>query len=282
MTCKPCRGYVRVEQSGGKRVPVVLRALSIAALVVTAASAAHGQGADALELMKRCDKAEEAADLKACIGSYREKYLELKAEYTAHMGLVSGCLERKTVREVSACVTDGYLAALSPKGSPPVTPPQAPAVSAPVRPERLKREWLVKQETSRMDGSPTVFMTIIAEEPITTGYGSKTYPSMHVRCRESVTSLFIASDWFLGSYPVPVMYRIDQERPVQLSWNASSDSKAAGLWTGAVAIPFLKSLFGKETLLVRITPYNDAPREMAFPMADLAKAIEPLRKACGW
>ena len=263
-------------------MPVVIRAGLIVLGAMLMTSIALGQTPEVSEVEKRCSKAEETAELKECLKTYQDINRKLEEEYSSYINMVTECLAKKTSREVSSCVTDGVLAALSPKDSPPATKPAAAASEPPARPAPSKPEWLVKQETSRMDGSPSVFMTMLAEEPIATGYGSRTFPSMHIRCMERVTSLFIAADWFLGSRPAPIMFRIDQEKPVQQSWIASTDSKAVGLWNGAVAIPFLKSLMGKEALLVRVTPYNESPKETAFPLSDLAKAIEPLRKACGW
>ena len=132
-----------------------------------------------------------------------------------------------------------------------------------------------------MDGSPSVFLTLLADEPVASRYGATSHPSLHVRCRERTTSLFIAGNWYLGT-DVPMMIRLDQDKPVAQTWRPSTDSKATGLWNGGQAIPFIKSLLGHETLLVRVTPFQDAPVEVAFSVGGLAKVIEPLRKACQW
>lgn len=258
-----------------------MKVVSVWGILVLAAIAtsATAQPVDVKEIEKRCATAEEAGELKACIASYGEIYRKLEAEHETFIDLVTGCLDRKTAREVRACIVDGGTAT-SVMPAPKTEPvPKAP----PVAPQSAKNEWRVEEETSRMDGSPSVFMSMLAEEPILNNFGGKTTVSLHIRCKERVTNLFVAADWFLGTArAVPVMLRIDQEKPFQQSWEPSTNGKAAGLWNGASAIPFLKSLFGKETLLIRLAPYSESSKEMAFPIGDLAKAIEPLRKACGW
>lgn len=79
-----------------------------------------------------------------------------------------------------------------------------------------------------------------------------------------------------------VDYRIDDNPADYRSMEESSDNKALGLWSGGRSIPFIKSLFGGETIFMRASPFNESPVEMTFNISGLEEAIEPLREACGW
>jgi len=153
-----------------------------------------------------------------------------------------------------------------------------PAAS-PVAPP--KPTWITTQSESKMDGTPTIFTRIFSDDAIIDSYGRRARPTLWLRCMENVTALLISTEWFLEENTA-ITYRIDRERAVSTVWKASTDNKALGLWAGGSAIPFIKSLLGREILLVRVTPYREAPREFSFSLAGLDKEIEPLRKACKW
>lgn len=255
--------------------------MMIAALAHTAVA---GETVDKT-VEERCAKAEEAADLKDCLKSYRSHLQKVEGDYEQYIDLVNACLEMKTAREVRFCVAGGARppTASTPSAPPPPAPSAAaerPPTSEPPKP--IKPEWTLREEASRMDGSPSVFLHLLADEPVATRYGTLTRPSLHLRCHERTTTLYVAGKWYLGSQPVQVMIRFDQDKPIQQSWQVSSDNEAAGLWAGSVSIPFVKAMLTKETMLLRLAPYNDSAREMAFTIAGLSKVIEPLRKACGW
>lgn len=246
--------------------------VTLAAAVLWAGPAPAQQPTMTLEALKaQCPKTEDVGELKTCVKDLLALQRMSDAAQQTYMNLVEECLEQKTLDGTQDCIRK--LTGSVGVAAPSLAPPPVPVVAKPA--------WRVSEEVSRMDGSATVFMSLIADEPVATTYGTMTRPSLHIRCRERSTNLFIAGDWFLGQQ-VPVMFRLDKDKPVEQSWQPSTDNKAAGLWSGGAAIPFIKAMLGRETLLVRITPFRDGAREMAFSIGDLAKAIEPLRKACGW
>ena len=77
-------------------------------------------------------------------------------------------------------------------------------------------------------------------------------------------------------------YRIDKLPAEAHRWSISTDFEATGLWNGASAIPFIRSLFGHETLLVRVTPYGASPATAVFDIEGLQAAAAPLMQACHW
>lgn len=270
----------------------MLRKLGVlAVLTLLSAQASAQQDYEKTEaLIERCGKATETDELKGCVGKLIE-HLELHEEgQQTWLTLMGRCAAEKTLVAMRTCILTMTSPPIPSDQARPSDPPStaaagtpAPALVMPPVPPAPppKPEWVVREEASRMDGSPTVFMSLLSDEPVRNSYGGSSRPMMVVRCREKTTSVFFNSDWFLGS-DTQVMYRLDQDRPVTQVWNASTDNKAAGLWNGGLAIPFLKSLMGKQALLVRVTPYREVAVESSYNIAGLEKVIAPLRKACGW
>lgn len=76
--------------------------------------------------------------------------------------------------------------------------------------------------------------------------------------------------------------RLDKEDAKSRDFTESNDNEALGLWHGGVAIPFVKELFGHDTLLVRATPYSESAVTMEFDISGTEVAATPLREACNW
>lgn len=71
-------------------------------------------------------------------------------------------------------------------------------------------------------------------------------------------------------------------QPRAVDADASTDNKALGLWSGGKAIPVVKQMLGKSTMITRMTPFSESPFTATFNISGLNRAIEPLRKACNW
>lgn len=146
-------------------------------------------------------------------------------------------------------------------------------------------KWSVSENVSPMDDSKTVTLHLESSEPIQNRYRGITTADLYIRCQEKTTSLFfVYGDNFLSSIQGygQVTYRIDAKPSSTKNMTESTDNKALGLWTGGSSIPFVKSMFGGENLVVRITPFNESPVTAQFQISGLEDAIKPLRAACGW
>ena len=147
--------------------------------------------------------------------------------------------------------------------------------------KKALRTWEVRRDTSRMDSSTRVFLALESDDEVEIGYGRRERPILWLRCIENTTAAIINADWYLDA-SISVQFRVGDEKPVAQTWTPSTDRKAAGLWDGARAIPFIKSLLGKKALLVRLSTYNQGAKEMAFNIEGLDRVIDPLRTACKW
>lgn len=106
-----------------------------------------------------------------------------------------------------------------------------------------------------------------------------------IACRENTTSLYISfADHFMSSLQGRgiVTYRIDKAPAEKRRFLESNDNSVLGLWNGGSSIPFIKQLLGRNTLLVRATPFSDSSVTAEFPISGLEEVIEPLREACHW
>lgn len=250
-----------------------MRAIATAVLALGLACPAFGQEKPETEadvpVIKQCMAATAADELQWCARRLA-KLVELGENLRrAERKLVRTCVEEETLQEIKQCLA---------------------SLARPETPQEVKhndelaaavRTWDIIKETSRMDSSTLVILSLESEDEITLGNGKRARPTLALRCRENVTALYVHSDWYLAEN-VSVQWRIEQEKPIAQTWISSTNKKAAGVWDGGRSIPLIKGMLGKKTFLVRVSTYNDGPREMSFNVEGLDKVIEPLRTACKW
>lgn len=145
--------------------------------------------------------------------------------------------------------------------------------------------WTVRQDVSPIDDSTAVFMTVLSSERIPTRLGREDYATLSLRCQENTTSLILG---FAGNHMTShqqygnVTLRLDGETAQTKRMNESTNRRSLGLWSGGSSIPYIRSMFGHDTLTVRATPYSESPITVQFPITGLEDAIQPLREACNW
>lgn len=162
---------------------------------------------------------------------------------------------------------------------------EQPAVDAEASTAPVSK-WSSRQEKSVMTDQTSHFLTVRSTDYVQCSqFGNSAPLTLWARCMEDTTALIISGDCHLASgfdgYG-EVMMRTDDDKAVTRSFEASTDNSALGLWTGGRAIPVLESMFGKERLVVRLTPFSMSPIEATFDIAGLEEAIKPLREECGW
>lgn len=158
--------------------------------------------------------------------------------------------------------------------------PTAETFSAP------KGKWAIRKETSKLTDQPTVIMSVDSDEVINCGWNRGDRVSLVLRCMENKTVLYFNTGCHMasGSYTSygDINYRIDSDKAQKVSGDASTDNRALGLWSGGRSIPVIKQMFGKSTLVARMTPYSESPFTATFNIAGLDESIAPLREACNW
>lgn len=148
-------------------------------------------------------------------------------------------------------------------------------------------EWIVNVKASEMTDQKTVTMALYSEEPVTcSSYETPDKPVLIIRCLENTTSIYIATDCHLTSSSYnnsgDVTYRLDDTPSKTRGFFESNGNDSLGLWTGGRAIPFIKGMFGHNSMLTRFVPYSENAVTPRFNISGLEEAIEPLREACHW
>ena len=154
---------------------------------------------------------------------------------------------------------------------------------APQRPEIISK-WVVRSSTSEIDDTTNVYISLESNEPIVGRYGKSGPMTIFIQCRENTTMLYVHfNGHFMSDYRNgTITYRLD-DRPAQnKAMQESNDNSALGLWKGGSSIPFIKQLFGHDTLLIRATPHSESSITGKFSIGGLKEKIEPLRKSCNW
>jgi type VI secretion system protein VasI len=143
----------------------------------------------------------------------------------------------------------------------------------------------VDAKTSDFQDTMDVFMSVMSEDPVSCGFLGSKKIRLYARCVENTTALIISTHCHVASgfsgYGT-VEYRIDDNPASKRGFDESTNNRSLGLWNGGSSIPFLKSLFGAQELLVRFTPFNESPVTAKFNISGLEDAIAPLRESCHW
>lgn len=147
----------------------------------------------------------------------------------------------------------------------------------------LRESWIRKPENATSGGTKNEVLQSRSLWKYETPF-KREFISLTISCREGTTRLWFdfgglfMSDLDNGT----IDYRIDKQRPASLHFRESSDNEALGLWADRRSIPFIKSMFGAEKLLMRATPYRENVVTGQFDIAGLKETIKPVREACNW
>ncbi|WP_071674888.1 type VI secretion system-associated protein TagO [Nioella nitratireducens] len=155
-------------------------------------------------------------------------------------------------------------------------PPAAPPVET---------AWETRIERSDMTDDTNVYLTVQSNEPVHCGWGAGGHPTLYLRCRENTTAVIFSTGCHMasgfGGYG-QVTYRLDRNDPRERGFTESTNNRSLGLWRGGQAIPFIRDMFGHDTLRARMTPFSENAIEMTFDISGVEEAVTPLREACNW
>jgi type VI secretion system protein VasI len=139
----------------------------------------------------------------------------------------------------------------------------------------------VVEELSPIDDSLNVQLSVDSTQPIDGDERARLW----IACIEGDTVVWVS---FGGKHMADfdswgtVTYRIDKARAFSTRMASSTDGRSLVFADPDTAIAFARGLFGANTLVVRATPFHELETTVGFPIAGLAEAIKPLRKACNW
>lgn len=142
-----------------------------------------------------------------------------------------------------------------------------------------KGKWRIREDTSAIDDSVNVYLSLAANETVKSGYNS-VIPELHIRCAENKTNVFVTWGLYLGLDETKMLTRFDKEKATTTTWSISTNNKSVFVRSGD--INYAKTLMKHEKLLLQITPYNENPVVATLDIGGLEEAIKPLRGACQW
>ena len=150
-----------------------------------------------------------------------------------------------------------------------------------------ENSWIIRIETSAMTDEKNVFMYAESKEDINCStYKTPQPATLTVRCMENTTAVIYNAACHLTSSRYSsygdITYRLDDSSANTTGFEASTNNRALGLWSGRKAIPFVKAMFGRNQMLMRVTPYSESAHTATFDISGLEDAIAPLREACHW
>ena len=161
---------------------------------------------------------------------------------------------------------------------PPPEPVSSIAEEPSPSPELAPNFWHVTESVDPIDD--TVTITAMLKENGERPWGSG--PFLFVRCLKNKTEAFISWKGYLGiANTVSVAVRWDDETATAQRWS-SSTSKTATF--APQPLGFVGSLMEHKRLVVRTTPYNDAPSTLVFDLTNESKryALWRIAEACNW
>lgn len=146
--------------------------------------------------------------------------------------------------------------------------------------------WNVKSSKSEFKDTTDVVMTVVSDNALgCSRYGEADSAVLIIRCSENTTAMYLATGCHLasghGGYG-KVEYRFDEKPAGSRNFDASTDNRALGLWSGKRSIGLVKQMFGADKALFRFTPFSESSVTARFTITGLEEAIKPLRKECGW
>ena len=138
--------------------------------------------------------------------------------------------------------------------------------------------WIISETTSPVDYRPQIAALTTARA------SSQDAPSsLAIRCRTRRTELTISTT---GSWKpaaddeVKVIYRINEEPPVEQRWRAAEMGRSLA-FSGDV-VRFLRSMPDSGQILVKVYAGKGPPYESTFQLAGLDPVRRKIAAACNW
>jgi hypothetical protein len=105
---------------------------------------------------------------------------------------------------------------------------------------------------------------------------------MLLQCRLGDVAAVFDFGQFVGGGAARIEYRIGNGAVLAGDVTVAPDHRRFGVWERGRAIGFIKALYGKPQLRLRVVSPAGVPLIAAFDLDGLEDAAAPLRAACGW
>jgi type VI secretion system protein VasI len=153
------------------------------------------------------------------------------------------------------------------------------AAAQPPKAVQAPAEWSVETGKSAVDGSPMIVAMLTPTEASGAGIGRGSI-ALVLRCAQNTTSVSFSTDMTMTEDTVPVTISIDGAPADSSSWSRSETGNSFGLWRGAAAIPFIRSLPDNGRLVVRIGEPGRVDAQ--FDVGNVGDVKQQVAEACEW
>ena len=145
--------------------------------------------------------------------------------------------------------------------------------------------WDLLEVVPPVGSQNSLILTSASFETLPGIFGRESPATLRLSCIENTTQIEVR---FAENYMSDIgalgtlVYRLDDDAPVQIAAEASTENFALGLYSGQLAIPLLASMIEKERLLVSATSFTGRTLTANFSIQEVQQAVQPLRELCTW
>jgi len=131
--------------------------------------------------------------------------------------------------------------------------------------------WEITTEKSAIDDSPVVSAALRTDDG---------KAQLMMRCRDRKTEVAVLIRGFINcGTSVRVIYRLDQDQPIDGPWNSSSSCYLA---IAPSPIPFIRSLKDQGRVFVRLFDHHGTAFDASFNLGKVSEVSARLAQACEW
>lgn len=112
--------------------------------------------------------------------------------------------------------------------------------------------------------------------------GGEVLAILQLECRQGQTAAVFDFGRIIGSGLVRIEYRVGQGSVLTGDVTIAPDGRRFGVWDGARAVGFIKALYGKPQLRLRVMPPDGAPLLAIFELAGIEEMAGLVEKSCAW
>ena len=141
--------------------------------------------------------------------------------------------------------------------------------------------WLYQETTDEFTDKVRRILTIVAEEPSPSGNNI----TLNISCGEDIPTIIIVAGGHILNKSrdindlIDIDYRIDKLKASKAQ--VFSNGSAFGPYPRSKQIPFIKSMFNHDKLLIRFPTYNSS-ETVTFKITNIEDEVKPIREACNW
>ncbi|NNE61903.1 MAG: hypothetical protein HKN35_13490, partial [Woeseia sp.] len=98
----------------------------------------------------------------------------------------------------------------------------------------------------------------------------------------SASAVSVRINWlrFISSFNTEVTFLADDQEPLTLKLGVDRSNKVTATRAAEDDKAIIAALSGQQMLLIRVTPYSEAPVEVKFDLDELDAGLAKLRQAC--